>query len=540
MTHPIPSTGLMQKSPGIAVILTVCLLVFWYVPSGDAAEYLRVPRFFGDHMVWQRDMPGPIWGWSKPGDSVAVEFAGQHRAGKADADGKWKIVLDPVRATATPQSLVVEDRAVDEKLTIEDVLVGEVWLCSGQSNMEWGVGMEDNGAEVIAAANHPDLRLFHVAWDMIYVPGSDLRAVNTVALEPQKMTVERREAKANVWRHCTPDTIANIGWNGFSAAAYFFGCDIKERLHVPVGLISAAHGGSGIKPFIPLPGFDLAPTLRPVGAQFEKFVQNHPEPKGWYPTVFYNSMIHPMQGLAIRGVLWHQGETDVHPIKDSSLPYLEDLKALIGGWRQGWGEGAFPFYSVTTGPYRYWKEDELPQHWMSQFASLSIPHTGLVVTTDIGRPWDLHPHDKETVGHRLALWALARTYGIKDIVYSGPAFRSSTVENDAIRLSFDSVGGGLASKDGKELTHFEIAGADQRFVPATARIDGATVIVRSADIATPAEVRFAWTWHNPPPPQAVVGPNLVNREGLPALPFNTVYFRESPAEVFHSSDKDAK
>ena len=184
----------------------------------------------------------------------------------------------------------------------------------------------------------------------------------------------------------------------------------------------------------------------------------------------YNDMIHPLVPLAIRGVLWHQGESDVGHAK--GLPYFEGMKSLIGGWRKVWGEGDFPFYYVMTGPYRDWKDDELPNHWMSQLAALSIPNTGYVVTTDCGAPWDLHPHNKDIVGHRLALWALAKTYGFTDLVYTGPLYKGIKVEGHAIRVLFDGVGGGLTSRDGRGLTHFEIAGADHAFVPARATIDG--------------------------------------------------------------------
>ena len=217
---------------------------------------------------------------------------------------------------------------------------------------------------------------------------------------------------------------------------------------------------------------ELVASRKATADHFGEFVKLHPQVEAWYPTAMYNDMIHPLVPFAIRGALWHQGESDVGGPPDG-LPYFEGMKALIGGWRKVWGEGDFPFYYVMTGPFRDWKNDDLPHHWMSQLAALSIPNTGYVVTTDCGQPWDLHPHNKDIVGHRLALWALAKTYGLPDLVYSGPLYKAAKIEGHGIRVSFDSVGGGLTSRDGKPLTHFEIAGADGVFVPAVARIEGA-------------------------------------------------------------------
>lgn len=243
------------------------------------------------------------------------------------------------------------------------------------------------------------------------------------------------------------------------------------------------------------------------------------------PTVIFNAMIHPLVPLAIRGVLWHQGESNVGTnsyTPGQKLWYYEQMKELVGGWRKVWGQGNLPFYFCEQGPYRQWEKDGLPAHWTAQLAAaLYIPNTGVVVTTDIGEPWDLHPFDKEAVGHRYALWALAKTYGLKDIVYSGPLYHSMTVEGHRIRIQFDSIGGGLVSRDGKELTHFEIAGMDHRYVPAVAQIDGASVLIESDGVAHPVEARFAWTWAHPPAPIPLTPPNLINAEGLPAAPFQT-------------------
>ncbi len=481
-------------------------------------------------MVLQRQMPVPVWGWANAGEAVTVTFAGQIKKVVAGDDGKWQTVLDPMPASAEGRDLIVGDAASTRRITLHDVLVGEVWLCSGQSNMEWGVGLQPDGKAIIAAAEHPSIRLFVVAHGFSYQPkddlpkgGADFRPNPRVKGGLQPVQLER-EKNAGTWRPCTPANIDLVGWKGFSAAAYFFAVDIQEKLHVPVGLIQASYGGSNLKSFVPPEGFAQVPSLKGVADGFPQFVHLHPQVEGWYPGAKYNDMIHPIVPFAIRGALWHQGETDVGGSADGS-PYFEGMKALIGGWRKVWGEGDFPFYYVMTGPFRDWKNDDLPHHWMSQLAALSIPNTGYVVTTDCGEPWDLHPHNKDIVGHRLALWALAKTYGFPDLVYSGPLYRAAKIEGHGIRVSFDSVGGGLKSRDGQPLTHFEIAGADGVFVPAVARIEGQTLLVTSESVAEPKDVRFAWTWEHPKRPAPVPSPNFVNKEGLPAAPFNTRFVK---------------
>ena len=383
------------------------------VLAAPALADVRLARIFGSHMVLQRDMPLPVWGWAEPGEHVTVRLAGNDAAAVAGADGKWQVRL-PALPAGGPYELTAVGR---NSVRFDDILIGEVWLCSGQSNMEWGVGMQPDGKEIIAAAEHPSIRLFNVAHGFSYEPKSDLPEMGAAykpnprvkgGLQPVQL---EREKNDGVWRPCTPANIDLVGWKGFSAAAYFFAVDLQEKLHVPVGLIQASYGGSNLKSFVPLEGFAQVPSLKGIADGFPQFVQLHPQVEGWYPAAKYNDMIHPLVPFAIRGALWHQGESDVGGPPDG-LPYFEGMKALIGGWRKVWGEGDFPFYYVMTGPFRDWKNDDLPHHWMSQLAALSIPNTGYVVTTDCGQPWDLHPHNKDIVGHRLALWALAKTYGL--------------------------------------------------------------------------------------------------------------------------------
>ncbi len=238
----------------------------------------------------------------------------------------------------------------------------------------------------------------------------------------------------------------------------------------------------------------------------------HPLASNGQPTGLYNGMIHPLVPFAIRGAIWYQGEAN----RGDGAKYTEMMKALIGGWREAWGEGDFPLYFVQIAPFsnsKYYSKDQLPFLWEAQTAAMAIPNTGMIVTTDIGNLDDIHPKNKQAVGRRLALWALARTYGQDNLVCSGPLYKSMTVERDKVRLSFDYVGGGLASRDGKALSWFEIAGEDRKFVPAHATIDGETVVVSSDKVAAPVAVRFGW--------DNLAEPNLTNKEGLPASPFRT-------------------
>ena len=290
-----------------------------------------------------------------------------------------------------------------------------------------------------------------------------------------------KDVKAE-WLVCSPKTVAAGGWGGFSAALYYFGQRLHKELDVPVGLIDSSWGGSPIEPW----------TV-----------------SGKKGGGMYNGMIAPVKPLAIRGVIWYQGEANV----GNGLKYYDKMKALIGGWRKVWGYD-FPFYFVQLAPFSGYGPGSLPPLWEAQVASLKIPGTGMAVTTDIVHNiGDIHPRNKHDVGNRLALWALAKEYGKKDLVYSGPLYKSMKVEGDKVRLSFAHVGGGLKSRDGKPLSEFEIAGGDGKFLPAQAAIDGDTVVVEAKEVASPTQVRFGW--------RNGASPNLVNKEGLPASPFQT-------------------
>jgi len=496
-------------------VLTV--LIAAVAVSAPAAE-LKLAAIFGDNMVLQQNQSVPVWGWSDPGDAVTVAFGGRTAATRAGADGKWLVKLAKLKADARPQSLVVtwsspaalRGSAAGTALQVfskmlTNILVGEVWLASGQSNMEKPIGKQPgqkptlNAEAELAAANYPNLRLFHVQKNLSATPLADV-------------------AKFYPWQACNSNALDSTH---FSAAAYFFGREIHTNLNVPVGLIESDWGGTRIEPWTPPIGFASVPSLRKLA---QTKITNTNKLSNTRPTVLYNAMIAPIAGFALRGALWYQGESNLMGTNaDNNYRLYPDLMAaLVGGWRQVWGEGNFPFYFVQIAPYKYYgaklrrvnSPEMLPEFWTLQSrAARHIKNTGMVVTTDlVDNLDDIHPRDKASVGHRLALLALDETYE-KEVVSSGPVFKKMKVSGDKAVLKFDHAKGGLISKDGQPLTWFTIAGADGKFVPATAKIVGDTVEVSAAGIAKPATVRFAW--------DETAQPNFANAAGLPAEPFRT-------------------
>ena len=438
----------------------------WALAKGE----LRLPKVIGSHMVLQRDVPPVIWGWGTKGEDVTVALDGDNKAtAKVDARGAWQVTLKPVNADGKPHKIVVTGSARGgRKIELEDVLIGDVWIGSGQSNMARSVAWADGGAKAVKEANHPAIRLLSVARVRLAAPATDVKAT---------------------WKVSSPETVG-----GFSAVQYHFGKRLHKDLDVPIGLINSSWGGSPIEPW----------TIA-----------------GGKSGDMYNGMIAPLVSFPIRGAIWYQGETNV--FDRNGFTYFDKTKALIEGWRKAWGAD-FPFYFVQLAPYAGgYHPGQLPALWEAQVASLKIPKTGMAVTTDIVHNLgDIHPRNKRDVGNRLALWALAKTYGKKDLVYSGPLYKSMKVEGNKIRISFAHTGGGLKSRDDKPLSELQIAGADGKFVPAKATIDGKTVVVESEKVASPTQVRFGW--------HKTANPNLINKEGLPASPFRTKGWRGGTGE----------
>jgi len=452
----------------LVLAITCCL-------AAPAVAAVKPAALFCDHMVLQRDAKVPVWGTANDGEQVTVAFRDQEVSTVAKG-GKWIVWLKPLEP-GEPSDLTI---AAGYTITIKNVLVGEVWVCSGQSNMQWSVNGADNAEQEIAAANYPNIRLF------------------TVARKPQPEPVDDC---VGAWSVCSPETVGN-----FSAVGYFFGRCLNKELNVPIGLINTSWGGTIAEAWTSRPGLEGEGDFKPILERRDAgFKPNNPN----QASVLYNGMIHPLLPFAIRGAIWYQGESN----RSRAEQYAKLFPAMITDWRKNWGQGDFPFLYVQLAPFRYGNADpaECAELWEAQLKTLSLPNTGMAVTTDIGNFTNIHPTNKQDVGKRLALWALAGTYG-EDIVYSGPLYESMSVEGSKIRIKLNHVGGGLLAKGGP-LTEFTIAGEDRKFVPAVATIDGDTVVVQSDEVAKPVAVRFAW---NDTP-----SPNLFNKEGLPASPFRT-------------------
>jgi len=482
---------------------------------------VELPALFSTHMVLQGGERVPVWGWAQPDEKIAVEIGGQKLTAKADARGQWRVLLEPLKTGA---HLILTVQGTNT-LVVEDVLVGEVWLGSGQSNMGLNVKEANQFDAERAAADWREIRMFTVA-----------HAASPNALEDCK----------GRWQVCNSDTVGN-----FSAALYFFGREIHQRLKVPVGLIHSSWGGTPIQPWIPLtelqayPGYPalLERKQKEIAAWpgREKQIQadlkvweaaaavakaaHQPEPvKPWnpgppdsgqyMPAQLYNAMIHPLIPYRIRGAVWYQGEANAGGGAAGATDYTDLQSRLMAGWRQAWGFGAFPFYFVQLPNWNN-DGDRSSNSWAffreGQANILSVTNTGMAVTIDIGDAGNIHPKNKQEAGRRLALIALANTYH-QALVCQGPQFSKCEPDGAALKIYFQHTDGGLMSRGGA-LKSFTIAGADKKWHPAAARIKGDTVIVASPEVAAPVAVRYGWA-NNP-------DCNLYNGAGLPAMPFRT-------------------
>jgi sialate O-acetylesterase len=487
-------------------------LVACYSPIAECE--VKMPGILSSHMVLQRDRPIHIWGWSAPGERVSVALRESIRAAEGDSLGTWSIFLPP-EAAGGPYQLTVTG---GNKIVLEDVMIGDVWFASGQSNMQMplkgfgGAPVKDSAGEIARAAQ-PGIRLLHI---------------------PQKASdFPLRNSEAS-WTVCSPETAAN-----FSAVGYFFGRDLADRLNVPIGLIDATWGGTVAEAWISLQAISADASLMPVFETRARMMQTqgdmaailakekredlaalqasqpapkhtwHPGPASWAPSAIFNGVVAPQTAYAIKGVIWYQGESNSR--LTFAPMYAKLLPALIGDWRAQWHQGNFPFLFVQISNFT----SDATEAWApireAQRRSLSVTNTAMVVTVDVGDPENVHPPDKQTVGARLALAARAVAYG-ENVEYSGPLFRQATSEGGTVRVWFDHTGGGLVAKGGV-LQGFEIAGADGRFVSAAAQIDGKTVVVSDARVALPKHVRYGWA--NSPTV------TLYNTDGLPASPFTS-------------------
>jgi sialate O-acetylesterase len=455
---------------------------------------LVVPEIFSDNMVLQRDKPVPVWGRATPGQAVSVSFGGGSQTAKADAAGQWKIMLPSMPANAVPQSMTVQGEST---IVFKNILVGDVWLCSGQSNMEYPL----------------DRSLLRYAGP---AKGPDVATLEITAAKPEGVRYILVDRALNQF-----PKLPTKGWvtgedgtvKHGSAIGYFFAKEINSKMGVPIGVITSAWGGTRIEPWVPESEWLTSPVFRDSvkGADFTI-------DRSKTGTMF-KGMISPMVPFAIKGVLWYQGESNV--LRHDHQTYPEKFRLLVASWRRLFNDADMPFYYVQLAPYSYSarkdtrnNEDLLPYMWEAQTSSLTLKNTGMVVTTDlVDNLADIHPSYKWEIAHRLALVALNGVYQQKGMVYSGPSFVSAKRKKKALMLSFDHVGGGLALSDGKPLTWFSIAGKDLQFAPAAAVIEGNQLKVLAPTVKKPMYVRFAWS--------EKAQPNFINKEGLPALPFRT-------------------
>ena len=496
---------------------------------------LVLSSMFTNHMVLQRGMRDPVWGWGAPGDRIIIRFANHTFTTRVRSDGRWETHLNLLTPSALPQSLDVSDGK--HTIVVHDVLVGDVWLCSGQSNMQYpmaGWFHRTNLSHALAAAHHQMIRLYHVPM------------VESMFAGRPHVTAPAK------WQPCTPKTAA-----GFSAVAYFFGNALRKRLHVPIGLIEADWGGTSIEAWTAPVGFfkyshlkkeqiwlkhamaceaalhgSAAPENRahlvnaPGGYPYDFQSTWRPDPHQ-NPTTLFNGMIHPLIPYAIRGVIWYQGENNV---LSHDTHYYAQLKALIMGWRHLWHQGDFPFYLVQIAPFNYGQKwcgpngndaPFEPRIWQAEEkAAAELKNSGIVGTMDIGpgakqildtNGNNIHPKDKHAVGHRLALLALSKTYGWKKLPFAGPTFHNAMYGTNHVVIHYSHVDGGLVLRYGNALNWFQLARENDHFVSAKARIVGDTVVVSATGVEHPRFVRFGWS--------CVAVPNLANKAGLPAMPF---------------------
>lgn len=536
--------------------LTAGTLALALAGHSAALADVKLPAIFGDHMVLQQDLPVPVWGTADPGEGVTVTIDGQAERATAGTDGKWQVKLPPMPPSAQGMEMTVAGKNM---VKFEDVLIGEVWFCSGQSNMEFDMSRAHNAATELPKANDPGIRLFKIRQAVAHQPAADV------------------EAK---WVVCTPETVRT-----FSAVGYFFAKELREKLNRPFGLIGSYWGGTPAQAWTSQEGLSKDQVLghyvdqwKQIDGGYQAAMANYPAARSAYyaarkewdekygkdyeatlaqwkqdaakaaaahqpvpprpappaprpqepqdpsggsgaPSTLYDAMVAPLQPYAIRGVIWYQGEAN----SSRADEYRTLFPAMIKDWRAKWGEGDFPFLFVQLAAFHANPPEDWPELRDAQAQTLSVPNTAMATAVDIGLPDNVHPMDKMDVGKRLALAALHVAYG-QQLVYSGPVLKGVAKDGNALRVEFDHLGGGL--EIGKapwvgpganvlpadRLVGFEVAGADGQWKAADARIDGNGVVVSSQDVPSPVEVRYDWKSY----PEG----NLYNKAGLPAPPFH--------------------
>ncbi len=502
---------------------TIFLLTFVFVLIGNITGHADVllPDVIGNSMVLQQKQVIPIWGTADPGEAVTVTFGKSKKTAVADANGKWRVDLGKLNANSAPQTMSISGK---NSIVLKDILVGEVWLVAGQSNMQRLLRETDNGETVQASANHPNIRLFNVSREVAF---------------------KKRSGKLANWAACTPESVKE-----FSAAGYYFGVELEKELKVPIGLINSSYGGSQAEAWTPvdylLTNPDLKATVertkiweaeRPrVRLEYDEAIKKwredsdkaraagaRPSPSPGVPDALrdyriassiYDGMIAPLIPFAIKGAVWYQGESN----EARAEQYQILLPTMIRSWRERWGQGDFPFGIIQLPNYRAIKNDPEETPWSflreaQRRTVLNTPNTGLIVTIDIGEAGDIHPKNKLDVGRRMFRWAMRDAYG--RTMLEAPMLKKAEANGTKVVLTFDSAGAGLKITDGDRLNEFAIAGTDKKWVWAEAKIVGKDKVeVWSASVPKPIAVRYAFN-SNPK------HPNLTNDSGLPASPFRT-------------------
>ncbi len=484
---------------------------------------ITLAPLFRDGAVLQQGKAVPVWGKADPGEKIVVEFQGQKKETTADSDGKWKVELAPLAVSATPSEVTVTGKTTQR---VSDILVGEVWICSGQSNMAWTVKAAKDFDQEAAAANLPLIRHFKVE------------------LKPSEKPEDTLNGE---WTACSPQTVGD-----FSATGYFFGRELHKALGVPIGLINTSYGGTPVESWMSDAALKGDPTFATVFARWKKTLADFPtlekvyeeraakwkadreaalkakqeftaraprKPDGpgsrMQPSTLFNAMVHPLIPYGVRGIIWYQGEANAARFPE----YGPLFQGMITQWRKDFSQGDVPFYFVQLANLER-KADASGQQWAfqreAQASALKLPDTGMAVAVDIGEAGNIHPKNKQEVGRRLALIALALNYE-KGGEYAGPMYQSATAEGSAMKVSFaHAMGLKLLETPGD----FELAGADKKFYPASAKVTGEQVVVSSPSVSQPVAVRYGWK-NNPPM-------NLYNAAGLPAPPFRSDDWPASP------------
>ena len=511
--------AIVRRLGGLGIAVALLSLVSMQLPA--ARGDVKVPAIFGPHMVLQRDQKDRVWGWAEPGEDVTVKIGDQSHATKAGADGAWQVVLDPMPAGG-PYTLSIEGK---NTVKLDDVLVGEVWICSGQSNMQWSVASANDADLEMATAKYPSIRFITV---------------------PNRGTQEPQKDFNGQWQPCRPDTVGRL-----TAVGYFFGRRLHQVLDVPIGLINDSWGGSACEAWIRRDILAADEKYAPLLKRWEKLEKNLPaamaeyQPKlaAWKtaadkakaagkrppgapqspeaqmrgnsrPGNIYNGVLKPTIGYGIRGVIWYQGESNA----GRAYQYRDLFPLMIKSWRNEWGQGDFSFYWVQLADFLAETPEPKESNWAelreAQTMTLKLPNTGEAVIIDLGEGKDIHPKNKQDVANRLVRWALARDYGVK-IAFQSPTYKAMEQNGNKIVLRFNHVGRGLTPFDVTEPRGFAIAGSDRKFVNAKAKTtkDPAVIEVWSDEVSEPVAVRYAWA-DNPVC-------NLYSSEGLPLTPFRT-------------------